>query len=50
MMTPIVFFARLAALVPPPRHPLVLIGWWMGSFWRRRLASNGRSFCGGLTQ
>ncbi|MGK4009291.1 transposase [Sorangium sp. So ce1036] len=104
VMTPIVFFARLAALVPPPRHPLVryhgvlaphakqrslvvpkatgkarkgeqragadsagsddkmldscrrgsrsgiLIGCWMGSFWRRRLASNGRSFCGGLTQ
>ncbi|WP_437895435.1 transposase [Sorangium sp. So ce302] len=23
VMTPIVFFARLAALVPPPRHPLV---------------------------
>lgn len=28
----------------------ILIGCWMGSFWRCRLASNGRSSCGGLTQ
>jgi hypothetical protein len=41
LMTPVQFLARLAALVPPPRHPLVrFYGVWAPhSQWRSRVVT-----------